>query len=133
MIFFAGKTSKKDLIDPQFLQLVDSIASTGSSIEKRFLTPSGQLLYREHQADSLLDTKRLKLTPSTSDRPMSPLAKRRSDESVKSQSKKSGRKYQVDSESESESDDSNEGKYVWVKHCVFCEVKCIWSVVTGFV
>jgi hypothetical protein len=99
------------LVHPQIKirQLVDSIASTGSSIEKRFLTPSGQLLYREHQVDSdMLDTKRLKLTPSSSDRPMSPLAKRRSGESLRSESKKGGRKYRVDSDSES--DDLNEGE-----------------------
>lgn len=49
-------------------------------MEKRFLTPSGQLLYREQQVDSLLDTKRLKLSPSNAERPVSPLAVYRTDE-----------------------------------------------------
>jgi hypothetical protein len=39
---------------------------------------------------------------------MSPLAKRRSGESLRSESKKGGRKYRVDSDSES--DDLNEGE-----------------------
>ena len=88
----------------------DSIASTGSGLEKRFLTPSGQLLYREHQADSMLnDTKRLKLTPSSLERPMSPLAARDADKCGES-----SRKYRMDSDSESDrqEEDLNEGKDV---------------------
>ena len=55
----------------------------------------------------MLDTKRLKLTPSSSERPMSPLAVRRSDDKFG----ESGRKYRVDSDSESDrqEEDLNEG------------------------
>jgi hypothetical protein len=66
----------------------------------------------------MLDTKRLKLTPSSSDRPMSPLAMRRSDENLKGKSGE--RRYQVDSDSESDGQMEvvlNEGKEVLVEHC----------------
>ena len=80
----------------------------------------------------MLDTKRLKLTPSSSERPMSPLAMRRSDESMRGRSSgnSSERRYRVYSDSESEEHELTDGneallKYFIVEFCIFDLLLCI--------
>lgn len=99
---------------------LDSIVSSSSSAEKRFLTPSGILLYREQQVDSMLDTKRVHRSSSSSERPMSPLAVRKSNESLNDNSmnnkvykddhegyKKDNARDEDDTDSDSETDDDD--------------------------
>lgn len=68
----------------------------------------------------MLDTKRLKLSPSSSDRPMSPLAMKKSGKNVRCDETIDERRYMMTSDSES--DDLNDGKGLMKVLSISCKI-----------